>query len=49
MLDESFIIECENELKSAFNNIDKLCRINSKKVIDAFIKTEYSEEPRHKR
>lgn len=36
MLDESFIIECENELKSAFNNIDKLCRINSKKVINAF-------------
>lgn len=36
MLDESFIIECENELKEEFNNIDKLARINSKKVIDAF-------------
>ena len=43
MLDESFIIECENELKSIFDSIDKKCIINSKKVIDAFHKNKISE------
>ena len=38
MLDESFIIECENELKDIFNDINKQCQKNSKKVIDAFHK-----------
>ena len=33
MLDENFIIECENELKEEFNKIDELARLNSKKVI----------------
>ena len=43
MLDESFIIECENELKNEFNKIDNLCKINSKKVIDAFHNQKVSE------
>ena len=43
MIDESFIIECENEIKDEFDHIDKLCRLNSKKVIDAFHKYEISE------
>ena len=43
MIDESFIIECENEIKDEFDYIDKLCRLNSKKVIDAFHKYEISE------
>ena len=43
MLDESFIIECENNLKEEFNKIDELARINSKKVIDAFHKHKVSE------
>ena len=36
MLDESFIEECELELRNEFNKLDKLCMLNSKKVIDAF-------------
>ena len=36
MLDENFIEECELELKEEFNKLDKLCMLNSKKVIDAF-------------
>ena len=36
MLDERFIEECELELKNEFNKLDKLCMLNSKKVIDAF-------------
>ena len=43
MLDESFIIECEKELKKEFDYIDSLCRINSKKVIDAFHKYNITE------
>ena len=43
MLDESFIIECENELKDIFNDINKQCQKNSKKVIDAFHKNMISE------
>lgn len=43
MLDESFINECENELKNIFDNIDKQCMRNSKKVIDAFHKNMISE------
>lgn len=43
MLDESFIVECENELKNEFDKIDELCKINSKKVIDAFHKYQVSE------
>ncbi len=38
MLDENFIIECENELKDEFDKLDQICRINSKKVMDAFHK-----------
>ena len=43
MLDESFIIECENELTEEFKKVDSLARINSKKVIDAFHKYKLSE------
>ena len=43
MLDESFIIECENELKDSFKEIDKLAYLNSKKVMDAFHKNRISE------
>ena len=43
MLDENFIIECENELKNEFDKIDKLCRLYSKKVIDAFHENMLSE------
>ncbi len=43
MLDESFIIECENELKDSFKEIDKLAYLNSKKVMDAFHKNKISE------
>ena len=43
MLDESFIEECELELKEEFNKLDKLCMLNSKKVIDAFHKNNISE------
>ncbi len=43
MLDEKFLIECENELTTEFNEIERLCRINSKKVIDAFHKNMISE------
>ncbi len=43
MLDESFIIECENELKDKFNELDNICRLNSKKVLDAFHKYKVSE------
>ena len=43
MVDESFIIECENELKNEFKQIDDLCKLNSKKVIDAFHKYMISE------
>ena len=43
MLDERFIIECENELKDEFSQIDKLNRFYSKKVIDAFHKYKVSE------
>ena len=43
MLDESFIEECEKELKSVFNDLDKKCRINSKKVLDGFHKYQVSE------
>lgn len=43
MLDENFIIECEDELVNEYNKIDKLCRMNSKKVIDAFHKYNLSE------
>ncbi len=43
MLDESFIVECEKELKSEFDKIDELCRINSKKVIDGFHELKVSE------
>lgn len=47
MLDENFIIECENELKEEFNKIDELARLNSKKVIDAFHKYKLSESDLH--
>ena len=47
MLDESFIIECENELTKEFKEIDNLARINSKKVIDAFHKYKLSESDLH--
>lgn len=47
MLDENFIIECENELKEEFNKIDELARLNSKKVIDAFHKYKLSENDLH--
>ena len=43
MLDESFIIECEKNLKEKFNKIDEQCKKNSKKVIDAFHKYKVSE------
>ena len=43
MLDENFIEECELELKEEFNKLDKLCMLNSKKVIDAFHKNNISE------
>ncbi len=43
MLDESFIEECELELKDEFKYLDKLCLINSKKVIDAFHKNNICE------
>ena len=43
MLDESFIIECENELKDKFIELDELCRRNSKKVLDGFHKYNVSE------
>jgi len=43
VLDERFIIECENELKDEFSQIDKLNRFYSKKVIDAFHKYKVSE------
>ena len=43
MLDENFIIDCEKELKNEFKKIDKLCRTNSKKVIDAFHNNKISE------
>ena len=43
MLDESFIVECENALTKEFNKIDELCKLNSKKVIDAFHKYKVSE------
>lgn len=43
MLDENFIIECEKELKSEFEKVDNNCRINSKKVMDAFHKYNVSE------
>ena len=43
MLDENFIEECELELKEEFNKLDKLCMLNSKKVIDAFHKNNITE------
>lgn len=43
MLDENFIIECEKELKNEFDKLDEICRINSKKVMDAFHKYNVSE------
>ena len=43
MLDESFIIECEKELKSEFEKIDNVCNQNSKKVLNAFHKYQVSE------
>ena len=43
MLDEKFIVECEKELKSEFDKIDEQCKKNSKKVIDAFHKYNFSE------
>lgn len=43
MLDESFINECEKELKSEFEALDDLCKKNSKKVLDAFHKYQVSE------
>ncbi len=43
MLDESFIIECEKELKDKFEELDQICKINSKKVLDGFHKYEVSE------
>ena len=43
MLDESFIINCEKELKKEFSKIDEQCKKNSKKIIDAFHKYKISE------
>ena len=43
MLDESFINECEKELKNEFEKLDEICRRNSKKVLDAFHKAQVSE------
>ena len=35
--------KCEQECKDVFNEIDKVCEINSKKVLDAFQKNKLSE------
>ena len=43
MLEEDLIIECENELKDKFEELDQICRINSKKVLDAFHKYQVTE------
>lgn len=43
MLEEDLIIECEKELKDKFEELDQICRINSKKVLDAFHKYQVTE------
>jgi len=43
MLNENDLIKYEKELESEYNQINKLCMINSKKVIDAFHKFKVSE------
>ena len=43
MLNETYLEECEKVLSPEFNKIDKLARLNSKKVIDAFHKYKLSE------
>ena len=43
MLNETYLEECEKVLAPEFNKIDKLARLNSKKVIDAFHKYKLSE------
>ena len=39
----NLVNKCENECKEVFNEIDKVCEINSKKVLDAFQKNKVSE------
>ena len=43
MLEENLILECEKELKDKFEELDQICRINSKKVLDAFHKYQVTE------
>ncbi len=43
MLNEKDLEKYEEDLKEEFSKVDKLCRINSKKVIDAFHKYKVSE------
>ena len=43
MYSEDFVLEEEKKLESEFKNIDNLCYLNSKKVIDAFHKNNITE------
>ena len=40
---EELINKCENELENEFKKVDKICSINSRKVLDAFQKNKVSE------
>ena len=40
---EELVNRCEKELETEFKKVEKICEINSKKVLDAFQKNRVSE------